>query len=73
MHMSSLENVVKTERNQAGRKKALLYMALALLLLVFQEGLVKVNGSVEKKRSRLLKPGDVVEFNDLKLKVVQLS
>ena len=39
--------------------------------VLIQEGLVKVNGSVEKKRSRLLKPGDVVEFNDLRLKVVQ--
>lgn len=30
--------------------------------LMIKEGLVKVNGQVETKRSRKLYPGDVVEF-----------
>ncbi|NLO89792.1 MAG: RNA-binding S4 domain-containing protein [Clostridia bacterium] len=38
--------------------------------VLIQEGLVKVNGIVEKKRSRLLKPGDVVEYDSIRLKVV---
>ncbi|HBT19789.1 MAG TPA: RNA-binding protein [Peptococcaceae bacterium] len=39
--------------------------------MIIQSGLVKVNDVIEKKRSRQLKPGDVVEFNDVKLKVVR--
>ncbi|SHM18584.1 ribosome-associated protein [Caldanaerovirga acetigignens] len=30
--------------------------------LIIKQGLVKVNGQVETKRSRKLHPGDVVEF-----------
>jgi len=37
--------------------------------LLVQEGLVKVNGVVEKRRSRSLKAGDVVEYGGLKLVV----
>jgi len=35
--------------------------------ILVQEGLIKVNGVVEKRRSRPLKAGDVVEYNGLQL------
>ena len=36
---------------------------------LIQQGSVKVNGSVETRRSRRLKVGDVVEIDDLELQV----
>lgn len=36
---------------------------------VIQDGLVKVNGSVETQRGKKLVPGDVVEFDGRSLKI----
>jgi len=36
---------------------------------VIQEGLVRVNGEVEKRRKRQLHPGDTVQFQDQTLTV----
>ena len=38
--------------------------------ILIQEGLVKVNGEIELRRGRKLKPGDVVEVEDEKLIVL---
>ncbi|MBS5788701.1 S4 domain-containing protein YaaA [Clostridioides mangenotii] len=38
--------------------------------ILIQEGLVKVNGEIELRRGRKLKPGDVVEVEDEKLRVL---
>ena len=38
---------------------------------VIQEGEVKLNGVVETRRGKTLKPGDVVELADIALVVVQ--
>lgn len=37
---------------------------------VIQDGLVKVNGEVETQRGKKLHQGDVVEFNNKQIKVV---
>jgi len=37
--------------------------------LVIQDGLVRVNGTTETRRRCQLRPGDVVEFEDLRLVV----
>lgn len=36
---------------------------------VIQDGLVKVNGQVEKQRGKKLVAGDVVEFDEEKIKI----
>ena len=38
--------------------------------ILIQEGWVKVNGEIELRRGRKLKPGDVVEVEDEKLRVL---
>ena len=37
--------------------------------IVIQDGLVKVNGEVEKRRGKKIYSGDIVEFNNEKIKV----
>ena len=37
---------------------------------VIQDGLVKVNGSVETQRGKKLIAGDIVEFDGVKVKIV---
>lgn len=37
---------------------------------MIQDGLVKVNGDVEFQRGKKVRPGDVVEFNNESIKIV---
>ncbi len=37
---------------------------------VIQDGLVKVNGEVDDRRGRKIYPGDEVEFDNKKIKVI---
>ena len=34
-----------------------------------QDGLVKLNGAVEKQRGKKLRPGDIIEFNGNQIKI----
>lgn len=37
---------------------------------IVKDGMVKVNGEVDTKRGKKIRPGDVVEFEDLKVEVI---
>ncbi len=37
---------------------------------VIQDGLVKVNGSIETQRGKKIYPGDIIEFENKQIKVV---
>lgn len=37
---------------------------------IIQDGMVKVNGEVDTRRGKKIRPGDVVEFEDLKVEVI---
>ncbi len=37
---------------------------------IVKDGMVKVNGEVDTRRGKKIRPGDVVEFEDLKVEVI---
>lgn len=39
--------------------------------ILIQEGQVKLNGVVEYQRGKKIKPGDIVEIEDIKIQVVK--